>query len=312
MKILSLFSGIGGLELGLEWAGLGVTRWQVEQDAFARQVLARHWPDAERFEDVREVTGADFPGCDVICGGFPCQDISVAGKGAGIDGERSGLWGEYARLVRELRPRLVIVENVAALAVRGLDRVLADLAALGYDAEWEVVSAADAGAPHLRKRIFIIAADPDSLHLRDQPQPRRQGSPQSGDYGAEGHDSNSHRQRSPARSRSPREGEEAGDPLGICGVSLAHSQVPGSQGLRGSHRLCQGGTGAARGASWWTAEPAVGRVAYGVSGRVDHLRCLGNAVVPQVAEVVGQRARLILDRGYVSDDAWELGHDSGG
>jgi len=280
VNILSLFSGIGGLELGLEWSGLGVTRWQVEQDAFARQVLAHHWPEAQRFEDVREVTGQDFPGCDVICGGFPCQDISQAGKREGIDGERSGLWREYARLVRELRPRLVIVENVAALAIRGLDRVLGDLAALRYDAEWEIVSAWDAGAPHLRKRLFIIALD-----------------------------SHSHCHRSPAQRRSPREGEEAGDALGVCGVSLANSQIPRPQGLRGENRLRQGGTRPPRGSSGWAAEPSVGRVAYGVSGRVDKLRCLGNAVVPQVGQIVGQRARVILDRGYVSDDAWELSYD---
>ncbi len=281
MNLLSLFSGIGGLELGLEWAGLGVTRWQVEQDAFARQVLAHHWPEAQRFEDVREVTGEDFPGCDVICGGFPCQDISSAGKGEGIDGERSGLWSEYARLVRELRPRLVIVENVAALAIRGLDRVLGDLAALGYDAEWEIVSARDAGAPHLRKRLFIIALDSDS-----------------------------HCHRSPARRRSPREGEEARDPLGVCGVSLAHAQITRPQGLWGANGLRQlREAGSAGGESWWAVEPSVGRVAYGISGRVDKLRALGNAVVPQVGQIVGQRARLILQRGYVSDDAWELSYD---
>ena len=158
MNILSLFSGIGGLELGLEWAGLGATRWQVEQDAFARQVLAHHWPEAQRFEDVCEVTGGDFPGCDVICGGFPCQDISQAGyRTEGIDGHRSGLWAEFARLICELRPRLVIVENVPDLTVRGLARVLGGLAALRYDAEWQTVSASDAGAPHIRTRLFVLA-----------------------------------------------------------------------------------------------------------------------------------------------------------
>ena len=248
MKILSLFSGIGGLELGLERAGLGRTCWQVEQDPFCRQVLARHWPDAERFDDVREVTGADFPGCDIICGGFPCQDISVAGKGGGLDGERSGLWREFHRLICEIRPRLIIAENVPALVTRGLDRVLCALAGAGYDAEWEVVSAFDAGAPHLRKRIFIIAADPDSLHLRDQPQPRRHSAPQSGDYGTPGD----------VRSR------------------------------------------------WWHAEPGVGPVADGVPGRVARLKALGNAVVPQVAELVARRALRVLEHG-VSGDGWDLG-----
>jgi len=133
VNILSLFAGIGGLELGLERAGLGTTRWQVEIEPFNRKVLAAHWPDAERFADVRDVSSADFPGCDVICGGFPCQDISSAGKGEGIDGQRSGLWREFARLIGEIRPRIVVVENVPDLAVRGLGRVLGDLCALGYD-----------------------------------------------------------------------------------------------------------------------------------------------------------------------------------
>ncbi|MCP4449686.1 MAG: DNA cytosine methyltransferase, partial [Myxococcales bacterium] len=124
MNILSLFAGIGGLELGLERAGLGTTRWQVELEPFNRKVLAAHWPDAERFADVRDVSAEDFPGCDVICGGFPCQDISLAGKGEGIDGQRSGLWREFARLIGEIRPRIVVVENVPDLAVRGLGRVL--------------------------------------------------------------------------------------------------------------------------------------------------------------------------------------------
>ena len=156
MRIGSLFSGIGGLDLGLEWAGVGYTVWQVERDPFCRAVLARHWPDAERFEDVCTVGVANLAPVDVICGGFPCQDISYAGKGAGLDGERSGLWFEFARVVREMGPRFVVVENVSALLTRGLDAVLGTLASLGYDAEWCCVRASDVGARHRRDRVFLI------------------------------------------------------------------------------------------------------------------------------------------------------------
>lgn len=162
MRIGSLFSGIGGLELGLERAGVGHTVWQVEQSESCRKVLARHWPEAQRFDDVKTVGSHNLAQVDVICGGFPCQDISIAGNSAGIEGDQSGLWSEYARIVCELRPRFVFVENVAALTFRGLDRVLGDLARLGYDAEWTVLSAADVGAPHRRRRIWILAHRPST------------------------------------------------------------------------------------------------------------------------------------------------------
>jgi DNA (cytosine-5)-methyltransferase 1 len=160
----SLFAGIGGFDLGFERAGL-TCKWQVEIDPFCRRVLAKHWPHVERFEDVRTVGAHNLPPVDVLCGGFPCQDISNAGKRVGIDGERSGLWSEFARLIGELRPRYVVVENVAGLLIRGMGRVCGDLAAFGYDAEWDVVSACALGAPHARERVFIVA----------HPQGQRQG-----------------------------------------------------------------------------------------------------------------------------------------
>ena len=152
----SLFAGIGGFDLGFERAGL-VCKWQVEIDSYANKVLQKNWPDVRRWPDVRTWPQPDTERVDVICGGFPCQDISLAGEGAGIDGTRSGLWSEYARIVRELGPRFVVVENVAALLIRGFDRVLGTLANLGYDAEWSCVSACSIGAPHSRDRMFIIA-----------------------------------------------------------------------------------------------------------------------------------------------------------
>ena len=152
----SLFAGIGGFDLGLERAGLRCA-WQVEINPFCRAVLAEHWPAVPRYGDVREVGAATLAPVDLICGGFPCVDISNAGKRVGIGGARSGLWSEYARIVRELRPRYVLVENVAALTIRGLERVLADLAACRYDAEWQVFRAADVGAPHKRERLFLVA-----------------------------------------------------------------------------------------------------------------------------------------------------------
>ncbi len=157
MKIGSLFSGIGGLDLGLEWAGVGRTVWQVERDPFCRSVLERHWPNAARFDDVRTVGAHNLEPVDVICGGFPCQDISYAGKGLGLSGERSGLWYEFARIVGEMGPRFVVVENVAALITRGIGDVLGTLSDLGYDAQWRAIRASDVGAPHRRERIFIVA-----------------------------------------------------------------------------------------------------------------------------------------------------------
>jgi DNA (cytosine-5)-methyltransferase 1 len=158
MTFGSLFAGIGGMDLGLERAGLQC-RWQVEIDDYARRVLEKHWPDIPKHDDVKTFPPTD-PGewhVDLICGGFPCQDISYAGKGAGLAGDRSGLWYEFARIVRDLRPRYVLVENVAALLVRGLDAVLGTLASIGYDAEWECLPASCFGFHHNRDRLFLCA-----------------------------------------------------------------------------------------------------------------------------------------------------------
>lgn len=160
----SLFAGIGGMDLGLERAGMKCV-WQVEIDDYCQRVLAKHWPDVRRHNDVRTFppTEADEWRCDLIAGGFPCQDISNAGKRAGIDGERSGLWSEFARIIRVVRPRYVLVENVAALTSRGLDRVLGNLASLGYDAEWDCLQAKEFRLPHRRSRLFIVAYSAQKL-----------------------------------------------------------------------------------------------------------------------------------------------------
>lgn len=156
MRIGSLFSGIGGLERGLERAGVGHVVWQVESDEFCRRVLAKHWPDVERFDDVCKVGAATLPPVDLICGGFPCQDVSSAGNREGLAGERSGLWFEFARIVGELRPEWVVVENVASGAKLWVDAVVAGLGEQGYQAIPFPLSAADCGAPHLRRRVFVV------------------------------------------------------------------------------------------------------------------------------------------------------------
>lgn len=152
----SLFAGIGGFDLGLERAGMQCA-WQVEIDPYAQRILAKHWPDVPRYSDIRDCGAHNLAPVDVLCGGFPCQDISDAGKRAGITGSRSGLWSEFARIISELRPRYVIVENVSDLLHRGIGVVLGDLATIGYDAEWSIVSACALGAPHTRARLFIVA-----------------------------------------------------------------------------------------------------------------------------------------------------------
>jgi len=158
-----LFSGIGGIELGFERAGGFETAWFVECEPYAQAVLKKHWSNVPIYGDIRKIDFTTLPNVDILTGGFPCQDISNAGKRKGITGERSGLWKEYLRAICEVRPKTVFVENVAALVNRGLDVVLRDLAQAGYDAEWDCLSAADIGAPHKRQRFFLIAYPGSSL-----------------------------------------------------------------------------------------------------------------------------------------------------
>lgn len=161
LRVLDLFSGIGGFSLGLERTGGFKTVAFCEIEPFPRRVLAKHWPEVPCYDDVRTLTAdrlwSDGIAVDVICGGWPCQDLSYAGKGAGLAGERSGLWSEVRRLACELRPIVIILENVSALLDRGLGDVLGDLAALRYDAEWHCIPAAAVGLPHGRDRTWIVA-----------------------------------------------------------------------------------------------------------------------------------------------------------
>lgn len=159
MRVLDLFSGIGGFSLGLERAGMRTVAF-CEINEYCRAVLAKHWPGVPCIDDVRS---ADFPSADIVCGGFPCQDISLAGKRAGLSGERSGLYREMVRAICMVRPKFAVMENVAALLANGVGTVLGDMAVNGYDAEWDCISASDVGAPHGRDRVWITFADADKF-----------------------------------------------------------------------------------------------------------------------------------------------------
>ena len=232
LKVLDLFSGIGGFSLGLERTGGFETVAFCEIEKYPQKVLAKHWPGVPIYNDVMELTNdrlrADgiFP--DIITGGFPCQDISVAGNQKGIgEGTRSGLWSECARLVGEIRPRYAIFENVTALLSgadgKWFERVLWDLSEVGYDAEWHCISASELGAYHHRDRVWIIAY-PNSTQRK--------------------------------RVRLP------------IGILAEYADISGSSG--------------------WTPEPNVGRVADGIQDRSHRLKGLGNAVVPQIPELIGK------------------------
>jgi DNA (cytosine-5)-methyltransferase 1 len=287
MNELALFAGAGGGILGGKLLGWR-TVCAVEIDPYARNVLLARQRDGmlEPFpiwDDVRTFDGTPWRGhVDVISGGFPCQDISAAGKGAGIDGERSGLWSEFARIIGEVRPQFVFVENSPLLTSRGLGRVLGDLATLGFDAEWGVLGANDAGAPHIRKRIWILAnarclhgdrgphqpegwgwignssenvADPNSYEHEGQPyEGVRQGQISGAQILLPDSACNRHRQGRKVGDLRQEDGRSDGE-------LFSESTEPG----------------------WWATEPALGRVANGVAHRVDRLRAIGNGQVPAVA-----------------------------
>ena len=289
-RIGSLFSGIGGLELGLERAGLGRVVWQVEQDNYCRQVLAKHWPDAVRFEDVRSAGAGGLEPVDLICGGFPCQDLSVAGSGEGLDGDRSGLWFEYARIIRELLPRFVVVENVPALTFRGLDRVLGSLAGLGYSARWGVLSAQDVGAPHLRRRLFIVAwremADASNKHAQQHRKP-----------GAVGRAARAAREQGVQRQRLRAESLHRGPALANADRPEAATKPGVGRGVDGLPAWMDHAWPAGRGPEQHPGEPP--RIRKRRPGDRQRLKALGNAVVPQCAYVIGLELLRMERSGWI-------------
>lgn len=156
MRIGSLFSGIGGLDLACERAFNGETVWQVEREPYCQRVLESRWPSAQRHSDVREVGAHNLEPCEVLCAGFPCQDLSQAGRHAGLDGEKSGLYAELLRIAQELAPAYVVMENVPKL-LHYQQRLEDDFARIGYGLLWQQCEASDAGAPHKRRRVFVLA-----------------------------------------------------------------------------------------------------------------------------------------------------------
>jgi DNA (cytosine-5)-methyltransferase 1 len=350
MRVGELFAGIGGFGIGLERAGMRVV-WHSEIDVYASAVLRKHWPNIPNHGDIRNIDAGSVEPVDVLCGGFPCQDISNAGKREGIDAERSGLWSEYARVIGALRPRYVIVENVSALLGRGLHRVLGDLAALGFDAEWHCIPASAVGAPHRRDRIWIIAHAVSRVRdwrtdesvgcaqgriavdglCADVPDASGEGRRQElrgahGDEGAHAGRSASHLHIAgsdgavgdvaDANSEQPGSGERAGVAEGSRTSASSRTVDTGDASGRGSRTResdvadaddagrseqwrplpIRAQLAAAERGGWWSVEPDVGRVALSVPSRVDRLRCLGNAIVPTLAEVIG-RAMMERERG---------------
>ena len=315
---IGLFAGAGGLELGLRIAVKNlVSVCYVERDAYAASILVARMEDktldsAPIWDDITTFDGKPWRGqVDLVSGGFPCQDLSVAGKRAGIDGERSGLWAEFARIIGEIRPRYVFVENVPGLlANEAMRRVLGDLSALGFNAEWECVRASDVGAPHRRERVFILAMD-DSRSERRQQKPRSPHGDESQDEGR----SSTHDNEPPSANKAladtntaiGRQGEQGGGeegrtPAGRASEELGHADSerlerrcePETAGARFGLDSCAGaqvcdlppfppgpsGDWASYLAADSRLEPAVLRGPDGLAYRNDRLRLTGNGVVP--------------------------------
>ena len=295
MKVLDLFSGIGGFSLGLEATGGFETVAFCECDKKARLVLDKHWPDVPKYEDVKELTHeqlrTDGIVPDVICGGFPCQDISGAGKGAGIIGERSGLWSEMFRLVRDVRPAWAIIENVSALRSKGLTLVLQDICSIGYCAEWHCIPASAVGAPHQRDRIWILAY-PLCEH-----QAERGECANAANEGAERRTVSSGSQVDAQWQRSLR-GSGGGSRNDLADSNQREPQDGGISDGMGGIVVTAEHLASAKEIAQWKVKPEIPRVVDGFPGRVDRLKQLGNAVVPQIPYLIG---RAILEREGVTD-----------
>ena len=286
ITIGSLFAGIGGFELGLERAiPNSQTIWQVEQDKFCKKILHKHWPNAVIYDDVCTVGKHNLEPVDIICGGFPCQGISQAGKMEGLKDARSGLWWEMHRIIGELRPRVAVLENVPNLIALGLPEVLGSLSEIGYDAEWTVVQAGGSkgfGAPHLRKRLFIVAYSRSSTgrHGRHRLEETRS---------QQGFESAVLHQTGAGNTKEFRDSSKIQPSPNPSGSFIQTNRVPS--------RLRQGYSDADNsfhptGFAYWAetqAPPPVCSVDDGIPDRLAKLRALGNAIVPQCSEWVGRK-----------------------
>lgn len=264
MRVVSLFSGIGAHDLGLEWAGMQIVG-QVEIDEYCTKILEKHWPKVKRWRDITTVSANDIRRLkpDLITGGFPCQDISTAGKQKGIvEGERSGLWREMWRLIRDVRPDWVLIENVPALRTNGADIVLGALEAIGYSWWAFVVGAIHAGAPHRRQRVFIVANNAGSQRVRVE------------------------------RGRLSRQGRQSQAIIESPGADVGDSDGQGQQHAlrcRETHKRWPQPIGRHQD-SWEqprTIERSVGGSVNGTSRRLA-LKALGNANPPQVVAMIGR------------------------
>ena len=283
LTVGSLFSGIGGLDLGLERAGMRVI-WNCEIDPYAVRVLKKHWPDVPNIGNIKEVNWNAIPRPDVLCGGYPCQPFSQAGQRKGEEDPRH-LFPWVAEAIRQLRPRYAIMENVSGHLSMGFGTVQGLLAEIGYDSRWDCVPAAAVGAPHLRDRVFIIAtprpeqrrpmANSDDTGSRD---PLRTG----WDAPWNGCPTVSYANLDGQHGFPKREEEMA---VAVSDPSCVGWIGRGKQGTEESENYERKWH---RGSPNWSPEPSVGRVAHGIPNRMDRLRGLGNAVVPQVAEHIGR------------------------
>ena len=294
MKMLDLFSGIGGFALAAQW------RWGkqlnivgfCEIEKYAQKVLKKNFPNVPIYEDITKLDGTQFKDIDLITGGFPCQDISIAGKGKGLIDEetgkktRSGLWSEMYRIISEIRPKFTIIENVPMLTVRGGTRVIADLAKIRYDAEWQIIGANDVGAWHRRKRIWIVAY-PGCKHgkgkkvLQKHEKQNRKGNAIKSERSTK-----CNRERVVERTQKAFK-KNILNTSGNRGIQEQfHSKAERKEKkslFREHNRTNSTRRNTKKLRGYWNAEPNVGRVANGIPNRVDRLRGLGNAIVPQVA-----------------------------
>lgn len=299
IRIGSLFAGIGGFELGIERAIPNAhTIWQVEQNTFCQSILRKHWPNATIYDDVRTVGAHNLQPIDILIGGFPCQDISTAGKQRGIkDGTRSGLWWEMHRLILELRPRIVIMENVANIITVGGSDVVGSLAQIGYDSEWQIISAQQCGAPHMRKRWFCVAY-PHGIGWDNRRNTERKNTNRLYIKRDTTQDQQQRRKRFVGIGS---HGDVATNAHGIGSNKTQHRRVTQAIG-NGAKIQCGGSSGNKSTQTYWQQTPppksTICTMDDGIPDRVAQLKALGNAIVPQCSEWIGHR---VLQSGLLDD-----------